>query len=67
MWYSNVGKKDYQREPFAELELYNLTDSTIAYILGVRECQIWKLRAAQAPIPPKYKKKLERLLEHLGR
>ena len=31
MWYSNaVGKKDYQREIFADLELHDLTDSTIA-------------------------------------
>jgi len=66
MWYSNaVGKKDYQRELFADLELYDLTDGTIAFILGVREHQIWKWATGQTPIPPKHRKKLVKFIQQM--
>jgi len=67
MWYSNVGKKDYQRELFADLEMYDLTDSTIAYILGIREHQVWKWRTGQCRIPPKPRKKLAKLIQRMGK
>jgi hypothetical protein len=71
MWYSNAdGKKEWglyreNREFFADLELYGLTDGTLAYILGIKEFQVWKWRTGQTRIPPKYRKKLEKLTQNL--
>jgi len=71
MWYSNEdGKKERSfywenREYFDDLELYDLTDSTVAYILSVKESLVWKWRTGQTPIPPKHRKKLENLIQSL--
>ena len=71
MWYSNAdGKKERSlywenREYFADLELYDLTDSTIDYILSIKESQVWKLGIGQLSIPPEYRKKLEQLVQTL--
>lgn len=71
MWYSNAdGKKEWSlyrenRELFADLELCGLTDGTIAYILGIKEFQVWKWRTGQCRIPPKHRKKLEKLIQSL--
>jgi hypothetical protein len=71
MWYSNAdGKKEWtlylkNREFFADLELYGLTDGTIAYILGIKEFQVWKWRTGQSRIPPKYRGKLKKFSQRM--
>jgi hypothetical protein len=70
MFHSNAdGKKECNlhwknREFFADLELYGLTDGTIAYILGIKEFQVWKWRTGQTSIPPKHRKKLEQVIQY---
>jgi len=57
---------DKNWELFADLKLFNVSDSTAAYVLGVREYQIWKWSTGQIPIPLKYRKKLERLIQNMN-
>lgn len=48
-----------------DLESFNLTISTVAYVAGVKEVQVWKWKTAQIPIPPKHREKLRKLIERL--
>jgi len=75
VWYSStVDKNEKDRrffwenwEYFQDLEVYGLTNSTVTYLLSVKELLVWKWATGQVPIPPKYRKKLEELFRRLGK
>lgn len=73
-WYSSKrdGRSDRDRRFFSEnqeclrdLETYGVTNSTVAYLLSVKEVLVWKWATGQVAIPGKFRKKLEKLIQML--
>jgi len=56
---------DKNWELFEDLKLFDISSATAAYVLGVREYQIWKWSTGQIPIPLKYRKKLAKLIQRM--
>ena len=51
---------------FGDLELLDITISTIAFILKVSEFEVWKMKTYQMAVADRHRKKLENFLERLS-
>lgn len=51
---------------FGDLELLDITISTLSFILAVSETTIWRYKTYQMPVADRHRKKLENFLERMS-